>query len=232
MGMHYVECRASWRRILDPTRPQIVIYEPLPDGTLKLIGADSLCANVWHANHAEAPEMMGQLFHLFEAPNRFGLPAFYTLHVWAWKDNTQRSVRELAPASDLRFVLPDKPLILSRRSRRRCGSLASSPKKMPAVGETTAGASGWRVANPISKWPQGHTPGYDWFDHSNMTRDQQERAKQIFADAIEHDPSGRRRVCQKRLPGRRRSPRRSPAPAHRGRNASPVRLRTWKCNRC
>ena len=30
---------------------------------------------------------MGQLFHYFEAPNRFGLPAFYTLHVWAWKDN-------------------------------------------------------------------------------------------------------------------------------------------------
>jgi hypothetical protein len=30
---------------------------------------------------------MGQLFHLFDAPNRFGLPAFYTLHVWAWKDN-------------------------------------------------------------------------------------------------------------------------------------------------
>jgi hypothetical protein len=30
---------------------------------------------------------MGQLFHLFEAPNRFGLPPFYTLHVWAWKDN-------------------------------------------------------------------------------------------------------------------------------------------------
>jgi hypothetical protein len=30
---------------------------------------------------------MGQLFHLFPSPNRFGLPAFYTLHVWAWKDN-------------------------------------------------------------------------------------------------------------------------------------------------
>jgi len=27
------------------------------------------------------------LFHLFESPNRFGLPAFYTLHVWAWKEN-------------------------------------------------------------------------------------------------------------------------------------------------
>ena len=30
---------------------------------------------------------MEQLFHLFDAPNRFGLKAFYTLHVWAWKHN-------------------------------------------------------------------------------------------------------------------------------------------------
>jgi hypothetical protein len=31
------------------------------------------------------PEL--KVLHLFEGPNRFGLPAFYTLHVWAWKDN-------------------------------------------------------------------------------------------------------------------------------------------------
>ena len=30
---------------------------------------------------------MGQLFHLFDSPNRFNLPPFYTLHVWAWKSN-------------------------------------------------------------------------------------------------------------------------------------------------
>jgi len=88
MGLHYVNAKLVGAGILDPTRPQIVIYEPAPDGTLKLIGADYLVlANAWHATHPEAPEMMGQLFHLFEAPNRFGLPAFYTLHVWAWKDN-------------------------------------------------------------------------------------------------------------------------------------------------
>jgi hypothetical protein len=34
-----------------------------------------------------SPQLMGQLFHLFDSPNRFGLPAFYTLHVWAWKEN-------------------------------------------------------------------------------------------------------------------------------------------------
>jgi hypothetical protein len=73
---------------VDPTRPEIVIYEPLPNGRLRLIGADYLVlADNWHAKHSDPPQLMGQLFHLFDSPNRFGLNAFYTLHVWAWKEN-------------------------------------------------------------------------------------------------------------------------------------------------
>ena len=30
---------------------------------------------------------MGHLFHFAPGPNRYGPPAFYELHVWAWKDN-------------------------------------------------------------------------------------------------------------------------------------------------
>ena len=88
MGLHYVNFPLVLDGELDATRPEIVIYEPLPNGRLRLIGADYLVlADAWHARHPEPPQLMGQLLHLFEAPNRFGLPAFYTLHVWAWKDN-------------------------------------------------------------------------------------------------------------------------------------------------
>jgi hypothetical protein len=88
MGMHFVNMPLVMDGELDATRPEIVIYEPQPDGSLKLIGADYLVlADAWNATHTSPPELMGQLFHLFEAPNRFGLPAFYTLHVWAWKDS-------------------------------------------------------------------------------------------------------------------------------------------------
>ena len=88
MGMHFVKGALVGDGELDATRPEIVIYEPQPDGRLKLIGADYLVlADAWNAKHTATPELMGQLFHLFEAPNRFGLPAFYTLHVWAWKDS-------------------------------------------------------------------------------------------------------------------------------------------------
>jgi hypothetical protein len=88
MGMHFVNGALVGDDVLDPAHPEIVLYEPMADGRLRLTGADFLVLkDVWDAKHAAPPELMGQLLHLFEAPNRFGLPAFYTLHVWAWKDN-------------------------------------------------------------------------------------------------------------------------------------------------
>jgi hypothetical protein len=88
MGLHYVNGALVSRGELDPTHPQIVIYEPTANGGLKLTGADFLLfADVWDKKNQGPPQLMGQLFHYWESPNRFGLPAFYTLHVWAWKDN-------------------------------------------------------------------------------------------------------------------------------------------------
>ena len=89
MGLHYVNDALVGTGIVDVTRPQIVLYEARPDGSLKLTGADYLViASAWDEKHpGTTPQLMGQIFHYFEAPNRFGLPAFYTLHVWAWKEN-------------------------------------------------------------------------------------------------------------------------------------------------
>jgi hypothetical protein len=88
MGLHYVNFPLVLDGALDPQRPEIVIYEPLPNGRRRLIGADYLVlAADWDSKNPAPPELMGQLLHLFESPNRFGLPTFYTLHVWAWKEN-------------------------------------------------------------------------------------------------------------------------------------------------
>jgi len=90
MGLHFANLSFVFDDVLDAARPEIVIYEPLPNGRLRLVGADYLIlADAWHKKHpaTETPQLMGQLLHLFESPNRFGLPPFYTLHVWAWKDN-------------------------------------------------------------------------------------------------------------------------------------------------
>src|SRR5450631_1741610 len=89
MGLHYVNMDLVNKGEVKLNYPQIVIYEPTSDGRVRLTGADYLIlAEGWDKNHpGDPPQLMGQLFHLFDAPNRFGLPAFYTLHVWAWKDN-------------------------------------------------------------------------------------------------------------------------------------------------
>ena len=98
MGLHYVN-GSLLDDVIDVTRPEIVLYEPLPDGQVQLTGADYLVfAKDWNKKHKDPPQLMGQLFHYFESPNRFGLPAFYTLHVWAWKDNPNGAFTNWNPA--------------------------------------------------------------------------------------------------------------------------------------
>jgi hypothetical protein len=88
MGLHYVNLALVGDGELDPAKPEIVIYEPTRNGQLRLVGADYLVfAEAWDKKGVGTPQLLGQLLHLFESPNRFGLPAFYTLHVWAWKEN-------------------------------------------------------------------------------------------------------------------------------------------------
>jgi hypothetical protein len=90
MGLHLVNDALVLDGVLDPRRPELLVYEPLSHGRFRLVAADYLIlSDSWHQGNVAPPEMMGQLFHLFDSPNRFTLPAFYTLHVWAWKDNPQ-----------------------------------------------------------------------------------------------------------------------------------------------
>jgi hypothetical protein len=110
MGLHFVNGALVGDGELDAARPEIVIYEPMSNGRLRLIGADYLVlADAWHAKHPGTPELMGQLFHLFESPNRFGLPAFYTLHVWAWKDNPKGTFVNWHPKVSCDAFNPQNP---------------------------------------------------------------------------------------------------------------------------
>lgn len=43
--------------------------------------------NVWHADNDWPSALMSPLFHFNGTPSRFGLPPFYVLHIWAWKNN-------------------------------------------------------------------------------------------------------------------------------------------------
>jgi hypothetical protein len=95
MGVHFVMPSRINNFVLQADEPQALIYEPLPGGAFRLVGVEFIVlANVWAGQPNGAtttPALEGDLMNYISAPNRFGLPAFYELHVWAWEDNPKGS---------------------------------------------------------------------------------------------------------------------------------------------
>jgi len=87
MGVHYVNPMYVGDGEINVNQPEALIYEPTVDG-MKLVGVEFIVdAATWNLNHNAPPVLDGQVFNLVNSPNRFGLAAFYELHVWAWRDN-------------------------------------------------------------------------------------------------------------------------------------------------
>jgi hypothetical protein len=89
MGVHYVNPQLLTDDQLVPENPEALIYE-FKGNIARLVGVEFIVfADLWHQTHApnDPPVLAGQLMHRVESPNRFGLPAHYELHVWAWRDN-------------------------------------------------------------------------------------------------------------------------------------------------
>jgi hypothetical protein len=91
MGVHYVN-PALLNGTVDAAHPQALIYEPSPNGQMKLVGVEFITfADAWLKNNSGPPVLEGQVFLLVGSPNRFNIPAFFELHVWAWRNNPQGS---------------------------------------------------------------------------------------------------------------------------------------------
>ncbi len=88
MGIHYPNGPLVMDGVLDASKPEILVYEQR-DGRLRLLGVEYLViAEQWDTAHPGAPPvLMGQHFQYVGSPNRYGLPPFYELHVWAWRNN-------------------------------------------------------------------------------------------------------------------------------------------------
>lgn len=87
MGTHLVNGALVVDGELDATRPEALMYE-VRGGIPHLTGVEYVVfADAWDANHDAPPTLLGQVFHYVGAPNRYRIPAFYELHVWAWKRN-------------------------------------------------------------------------------------------------------------------------------------------------
>jgi len=87
MGFHYVNGALVGDGQLDAARPEVLIYEA-SGGGMQLVGVEFVViADTWLATHNSPPVLEGQSFQFVGSPNRYGLPAHFELHVWAWRDN-------------------------------------------------------------------------------------------------------------------------------------------------
>jgi hypothetical protein len=87
MGVHYVNGPLVGDGLIDATKPEALIYEPSGD-RLRLVGVEFIVdAGTWLAHHTSPPVLEGQTFQFVGSPNRYALPAFFELHVWAWRNN-------------------------------------------------------------------------------------------------------------------------------------------------
>jgi len=100
MGVHMLNPALLFDEgVIDATQPELLVYEPRNNGTLKLVALEYLVlAEDWEG--ATKPALFGKEFDTTEAGNRYGLPKFYALHAWIWKPNPSGILHAWNPRVD------------------------------------------------------------------------------------------------------------------------------------
>lgn len=99
MGVHFAKGDLIFDGAIDAANPELLVYEQKGD-RMRLLGVEYLViASAWDAAHPTSPPILaGQHFQFVSSPNRYQLPAFYELHVWAWKNNSSGTFADWNPA--------------------------------------------------------------------------------------------------------------------------------------
>jgi hypothetical protein len=73
---------------IDLLRPEIVLYEPQPDGTRRLVAIEYVVYRAaWDAVHAAPPTLRGIPFDQRFGADAHGHADHYELHLWLWRHN-------------------------------------------------------------------------------------------------------------------------------------------------
>ncbi len=81
-GLYFVNHSLVADGEIDAGHPEVIIYAPMWDGGLQLIGVDYLVPyDLWHAKHTAPPQLFGEQFRVVDTPNPFRLRVFDTLHI-------------------------------------------------------------------------------------------------------------------------------------------------------
>jgi hypothetical protein len=107
MGVHYVNGSLVDGE-LNADQPEALMFETR-NGKPHLLGVEYIViAEPWDTNNPLPPALLGQVFTYNTSPNRYGLPPFYALHVWAWRENPHGTFVDWNPKVSCDGVVPLK----------------------------------------------------------------------------------------------------------------------------
>jgi hypothetical protein len=84
MGIHYLNPELAADAIVDPARPEILLYLP-GEGTTRLVGVEYFVAAA--ATGGVRPEVHSAPFDGPMAGHNDQMPEHYDLHLWIWSHN-------------------------------------------------------------------------------------------------------------------------------------------------
>jgi hypothetical protein len=100
MGIHYLKAGLLGDGKADPARPEALVYQPGAGGKLKLVALEYV---VFKSNlPGTRPSLFGQRFASNDGA-ALGIPPFYALHAWAWKQNPSGLFSDWNPTVSCRF---------------------------------------------------------------------------------------------------------------------------------
>ena len=89
MGVHYANPTLVGDGKIRLRHPEALVYRFTFNGHLRLAALEYVVLRAdWRVNHPTGrPSLFGHRFNLTPAGNRFGLPAYFSLHAWVWYGN-------------------------------------------------------------------------------------------------------------------------------------------------
>lgn len=90
MGVHYIHPALAGDDVVDPRKPELLVYVPQRDGSLRLGAVEYFVADSDQdaSTDEDRPSLFGR--YPFEGPmagHEPGMPVHYDLHVWLYKHN-------------------------------------------------------------------------------------------------------------------------------------------------
>lgn len=106
MGYHYQNMDYLFDGLVDPSKPELLVYEPMKNGKLQLVAVEFMViAEPWDAENDNAP-MLGDKVFDDHRPEGSGGPPFphYQLHAWVWKNNPNGIYTPFNPVVSCQFA--------------------------------------------------------------------------------------------------------------------------------